>query len=206
MILIGRNLSPFVRRTAASLNLMRIEFTQQTLSTADHAEAIGAHNPLRRVPALILPGGEALLDSAAILDALDEMAGPERALIPPSGPARRAVLRAVALGQGAMEKLVAAYYERDRRPAALVWPDAVARLSAQAAAGFAALDDLAAASTVPFLFGAKPSQADVTATVALDFAGIVMPDLVRDRFAALAALRDRANALPAIGETRWATA
>lgn len=203
MILIGRNLSPFVRRTAASLNLLGLPYTQQKLSTLEHAEAIGAHNPLRRVPALILADGEALLDSAAILDALDEMAGPERALIPASGPARRAALRAVALGQGAMEKLVAAYYERDRRPKALVWPEAVERLSAQAAAGFAALDALAAANTAPFLFGERPTQADVTATVALDFADVVMADLVKDRFAALSALRDRANALPAIGDTRW---
>ena len=200
MILIGRNLSPFVRRTAATLNLLGLPHTQRLLSTADHAEEIGGHNPLRRVPALILDDGETLLDSAAILDSLDELAGPERALIPPSGAARRDVLRAVALGTGAMEKLVAAYYERDRRPKDLVWPAAVERLSAQATAGFAALDSLAGAG---WLCNGTLSQADVTATVALDFADIVMPDLVRGRFTALSALRERANAIPAIGETRW---
>ncbi len=200
MILIGRNLSPFVRRTAASLNLLGLPFTQSALSTADHAEQIAGFNPLRRVPALSLDDGEVLVDSAAILDALDEIAGPERALVPPAGAPRRAVLRAVALGQGAMEKLVAGYYERDRRPKELVWPAAVERLAQQSAAGFAALDALAGEG---WLVGERITQADITATVALDFADIVMPALVQGRFVRLAALRDRANALPAIGSTRW---
>lgn len=201
MILIGRNLSPFVRRTAASLNLLGLRFTQNPLSTAIQGDLVGNYNPLKRVPALELDDGEVLVDSAAILDALDEIAGPERALVPPSGTARRAVLRAVALGQGAMEKLVAAYYERDRRPKDLVWPESVERLAAQSAAGFAALDSLAGDG---WLIGERLTQADVTATVALDFADIVMPDLVQGRFARLGALRDRANAMDAIGSTRWA--
>jgi glutathione S-transferase len=200
MILIGRNLSPFVRRTAASLNLLGLPFTQQPLSTIDNAEQISGYNPLRRVPALLLDDGEVLIDSAAILDALDDLAGPDRALVPPAGAARRAVLHAVALGQGAIEKLVAAYYERDRRPKELVWPVAVERLVAQSAAGFAALDAMAGEG---WLFGDKLTQADVTAAVGLDFAEIVMPELVQGRFARLGALRDRANALPAIGSTRW---
>jgi glutathione S-transferase len=201
MILIGRYLSPFVRRTAASLNLLGLPFTQRPLSTADQGELIASFNPLKRVPALELDDGEVLVDSAAILDALDEIAGPERALVPARGAERRAVLRAVALGQGAMEKLVSAYYERDRRPKDLVWPEAVERFAGQSAAGFAALEALAGEG---WLCGERLTQADVTATVALDFADIVMPDLVRGRFASLAALRDRANAVPAIGSTRWA--
>ena len=35
-------------------------------------------NPLRRVPTLVLDGGEALIESTAILDYLDELVGPER--------------------------------------------------------------------------------------------------------------------------------
>ena len=47
------------------------------------------------------------------------------------------------------------------------------------------------------------TQADITVTAALDFADVVMPDFTAGRFPALAALRDRANAIPAIGDTRW---
>jgi len=204
MILIGRNLSPFVRRCAASLRLMGFDHEQRALSVLDHKDAIAAANPLGRVPALILPDGETLIDSSAILDALDEMAGPARRLTPESGPARRAVLRAVALGLGAMEKIVQAYYERDRRPREFSWPEGMARLGAQGAAGLAALDGLAAAApSGGWLCGPDLTQADVTATAALDMASLVMPELVAGRFPALTALAARANALPAIGETRW---
>ncbi|MFO1035112.1 MAG: hypothetical protein U1E15_14010 [Hyphomicrobiales bacterium] len=42
-----------------------------------------------RVPALILADGETLVDSTVIIDHLDEMAGPARALTTRHGPERR---------------------------------------------------------------------------------------------------------------------
>ena len=47
-------------------------------------------NPLGRIPSLILPDGTTLIDSAAILDWLDQTVGPERALLPPGGASRQA--------------------------------------------------------------------------------------------------------------------
>ena len=65
----------------------------------------------------------------------------------------------------------------------------------------AALDMLAQGQ--PWLCGEAMTQADITVTAALDFADAVMPDFTAGRFPALSALRDRANAVPAIGDTRW---
>ena len=62
---------------------------------------MGRVNPLARVPVLELDGGERLIDSTAILDHLDECVGPERALTPASGPARRAVATCAVLQQQA---------------------------------------------------------------------------------------------------------
>ncbi|MBU8541574.1 glutathione S-transferase family protein [Falsiroseomonas tokyonensis] len=200
MILIGRNLSPFVRRTAAALNLLGLRYTQRPFSTVDNATEIRSFNPLGRVPALVMEDGEVLVDSAAILDALDDLAGPDRALVPRGGAARRAVLRANALATGATEKVVAAYYE-SRRPEALRWADNLAKQIGQAQAGFAALDQLAESGG--WLCGEAPTLADLTAVARLDFADVVLPDLAAERFPALSALRDRANALEAIGSTRW---
>ncbi len=200
MILIGRNMSPFVRRTAASLNLLGLHYVQRPFSTAQNGEEIRSFNPLGRVPALVMEDGEVLVDSVAILDALDDLAGPDRALVPPSGAARRSVLRAVALGVGATEKVVGAYYEA-RRPEAVRWAEAQAKQVAQAQAAFAALDRLAESGG--WLCGESLSLADVTAVTGLDFADMVLPELAAGRFPALAALRDRANAIPAIGETRF---
>jgi glutathione S-transferase len=41
------------------------------------------------MPVLVLDNGETLIESAAILDYLDELVGADRALLPTSGTARR---------------------------------------------------------------------------------------------------------------------
>ena len=73
MKLIGRSLSPFVRRVAATLNLYGLPFEQLQLATSTDGAAIAGYNPLGRVPSLVLDTGEVLVDSAAILDHLDEV-------------------------------------------------------------------------------------------------------------------------------------
>jgi glutathione S-transferase len=153
------------------------------------------------VPSLVLDDGEILVDSSAIIDHLDSLVGPDRALTPASGPERRAVLNCLALGLGALERIVAAFYERDRRPAERVWPENVTRLAGHAFGGLAALDGMAVQG---WLVGGRMTQADVTAAIALDFAEHAMPELVAGRLPALAALRDQTNARPEVGSTRWA--
>src|ERR1700709_2724014 len=73
-------------------------------------------NPIARVPALQLDDREMLIDSAAILDHLDSVVGPQRSLTPNAGPARRRVLTLLAVALGANEKLVAGLYEWHFRP------------------------------------------------------------------------------------------
>jgi glutathione S-transferase len=41
---------------------------------------VRAHNPVVRIPALLLDDGELVVESYAILDEIDQMVGPERAL------------------------------------------------------------------------------------------------------------------------------
>ena len=92
MILVGQYDSPVTRRVAIALHHYRIPFTRDTRSIFGDAAAVGKISPLTRIPALVLDEGEVLIDSAAILDHLDEQA-PDAALIPASGPARRLVLQ-----------------------------------------------------------------------------------------------------------------
>ena len=89
MILIGMFDSPFVRRVAVSMNLLGMAFEHRNWSVGKDFDQIRQFNPLGRVPTLVPPGGEALVESNAILDYLDECAGPERALVPRSGKDRR---------------------------------------------------------------------------------------------------------------------
>jgi glutathione S-transferase len=200
--LIGYNRSPFVRRVAATLNLYGIPFEQLALRARDQGAEIARHNPLARVPALVLDGGETLVDSAAILDHLDELVGPERALTPPRGAERRAVLRCVMLGVGAAEKAVMAFFEKALRPTERVWPERAERLLGQVQGGLGALDALLAAHGGEWLACGRMTQADVTATVALDYVDVAVPEAAAEgRFPRLAALRDRVDALDAAGRT-----
>jgi glutathione S-transferase len=83
MILIGQYDSPFVRRVAIALRLYGLPFEHRPWSTFGDADKIAPFNPLRRVPTLVLDDGEALIESMAILDYLDELVGPDKAMIAP---------------------------------------------------------------------------------------------------------------------------
>src|SRR5258707_13132697 len=72
-------------------------------------------NPLRRVPTLVFEDGEVLIESTAILDYLDEVVGPTKAMIAESGPERRHALKICALATGLGDKAVSLVYERALR-------------------------------------------------------------------------------------------
>ena len=200
MILIGRYRSPFVRRVGVSLNLLGIAFERKDLSTATDREAILAYNPLGRVPALVLDDGEVLIDSTPILDHLDQTAGPARALVPAAGPERRRALKLVAFAVGAMEKAVAAFYERERRPAEKMHQPWKEHLEGQV---MAALEQLDKTATGQWLCGERIGQADVSAVCALDFVRRDVPSIKLDgRLPRLAALAERCEALPAFEMAR----
>lgn len=202
MKLYGRYLSPFVRRVGASLNVLGLPFEHKILSVVDHADEIREINPLVRVPALEFDDGSRLIESWAILDALDELVGPEKALVPPSGAARRDVLQLVSFAMGACEKTVSAYYERIRRPKEFCYENWAAQCEAQVRGAFGLLD--ARAEDRVFLAGERLTQADISAVCAFDFAAAVLPDQLAPAasWPHLAALSDRVNAIEAVGKTK----
>ena len=112
MILVGQYDSPFVRRVAVTLHHYHMPFTRKPLSVFGDFKEMGGLNPLVRVPALILESGEVLIDSGAIIDHLDHMAGQSRSLTPVHGAERRKVLKTTAIATGVMEKAMATFLER----------------------------------------------------------------------------------------------
>jgi len=203
MILVGRNLSPFVRRSAIVLKTLGLDFESKGLSTADDNDEILKINPVGRVPSLILDDGETVVDSQAIIDHALEVGDPDNQLLAQSGAERRAVLRISAIAQGAMEKAVASSYERNRRPKEKVYKGWVEKVDAQTASALASLEEMAKAGG-DWIHGDHMTLADINAAVAYDFVSIAEPYLVKDgAFPALAALSARCNELPAFAETRW---
>lgn len=200
MQLIGRNLSPFVRRTAVILKLLDLPYEQRGLSTADDAGEIAKINPVVRVPSLVLESGECLIDSNAIIDHLMEVGDPDHGLLPANGAERRAVLHLAAIGHGVMEKAVASSYERGRRPKELVYDKWVEMVDGQTQGGLGALEEAAAGGD--YLHGDHLTLADVNAVVAYQFVGIGVRYLLKEEpYPALAALVQRCNELPAFAET-----
>src|SRR3954453_17875125 len=112
MFLIGQYDFPLVRRVAIALRLYGLAFEHKPWSTFGDADKIAPYNPLRRVPTLVLDDGEALIESTVILDYLDELVGPEKAMLPRSGAERRRHLRICALASGLGDKSVSLLYER----------------------------------------------------------------------------------------------
>src|SRR5262245_3375603 len=101
MLLIGVNRSPYTRRVAITLKVYDVRFEQRDWSGFGNRSAVRSVNPLGRIPALVLDSGETLIDSAAIVDHLDEAYGRDRPLTPREGADRRAVLKVTALMMGA---------------------------------------------------------------------------------------------------------
>ncbi len=197
MILIGQYDSPFVRRVGVALRLYDLPFTHQPWSAFGDAARLRDHNPLRRVPTLVLDDGTALIDSHVILDYLDHLAPADRVLAPRDEPARHRVLRVAAFAVGVADKLVSLFYER--RLHAEVSPLWVERCQTQIAETLALLEGEAAPA--PYWFGAAPTHADVAIAAMWRFAAEAHPGLIAPSTSPrLADLAARLEALPVFQE------
>jgi glutathione S-transferase len=202
MILLGMLDSPFVRRVAVSLHLLEVPFEHKNWSVGAEFELIRQFNPLGRVPTLVQPDGESLIDSSAILDFLDESAE-QRALLPRSGQPRREALRIISIALGAAEKGVLQLYEVAFRPEEKRHEPWVERCRNQMHGALAELDRLALSRGDTWLVGARMSQADVTVTCVFTF----LCDALQVSqswmiYPGLAAFAARCEALPAFRSTR----
>ena len=195
MILIGHYDSPFVRRVAIALRLYGMPYEHRAWSVFSQASEIAAYNPLKRVPTLVLQDGEVLIESAAILDWLDEVAGRERALIAQDGPERRQALKVCALASGLADKAVSLVYERaiHGRETPL-W---VERCRSQIGGVLTALEADRAGQQGPWWYGAKINHADIMVGCVLRFLGEAHPDVFDTAdWSALAAHAAACEALP----------
>jgi glutathione S-transferase len=198
MILIGMFDSPYVRRVAVTLQHYAMPFEHRDWSVGRDFEQIRRFNPLGRVPTLVLDDEAVLVESAAILDFLDELAGPEHALLPAAGPVRRAALQTMALATGAADKGVLQIYETAFRPAQRRHPPWTERCRIQMRAALEVLDGQVAERGHAWLVADRVTQADVTVGCVLGFlAGALGVNRDGTEYPALARFASRCEALPA---------
>lgn len=192
MILVGQYDSPFVRRVAVTLHHYGLPFIRNTMSVFGDVKDMQKINPLVRIPSLVLDDAETLIDSVAIVDTLDEMAGPARALVPPRGPERRKILQATALAQGTTEKAGQVVYERHFHTGPSLSKDWEQRCLSQIEAGLARLESQCGA---PWYFGEKLSHADVMAGCMVGYFDLRLPAAFpAGKYAKLQALAKRCEA------------
>ena len=199
MILIGQYDSPFVRRVAIALRLYDLPFEHRPWSTFSDADRIAVFNPLRRVPTLVLDGGETVIDSGAILDHLDEIIGPARAMIAGHGDARRHALKICALATGLADKAVSLVYEQVlHQTTSQQW---IERCMTQISGVLDALEANRVGNATPYWFGDTIGHADIAVICALRFTRDAHPALFDEkRWSGLAAHAATCEGLPVFQE------
>lgn len=136
MKLFGSRTSPYVRKVRIVMIEKRIDcdFVEDNVWSAD--THVTLHNPLTKVPVLVLDDGTALYDSRVIVEYLDGVT-PVSRLIPDDGRERALVKRWEALGDGIADAGLAIFLER-KREAATQGKDWIVRQRSKTDSGIAA--------------------------------------------------------------------
>src|SRR6476646_500704 len=136
MKLLASLASPYTRKVRVVLVEKKIECDLELVDVAPIDNAVNAHNPLGKVPTLVLDDGTPLYDSRVIVEFLDARS-PINRLIPDETRDRVAVRRWEALADGVLDAGLLVRYEtlRDKKERSKAWVDKqVARMQRGVAA------------------------------------------------------------------------
>src|SRR5262249_39624885 len=100
--------SPFVRKVMVTAIETGQDGEIEKVKTNTADPELARHNPLNKIPALVLEDGSALVDSAVICEYLDTRKGGQ---LIPKGEARWPVLSRMALCDGVMDAALLRRYE-----------------------------------------------------------------------------------------------
>ncbi len=198
MKLIGSLSSPYVRKTRIVLSEKKIEFDLVLDSPWVKDTIVTQHNPLGKVPVLVLDDDSVLYDSRVIAEYLDTVT-PNNRLIPASGRERITVKRWEALGDGLLDAAVSALLE-SRRKDGEKSPGWIKRQHGKVSAALKVMaDDL---DEQPWCHGGSFSLADIAVGCALGYLDFRFPDLDwRGEHGNLAGLYDKLMQRPSFAET-----
>src|SRR5713101_5934330 len=119
MKLLASLASPYTRKVRVVLIEKKIECELQLVDNA-----VNAHNPLGKIPTLVLDDGTPLYDSRVIVEFLENVS-PISRLIPDDNRDRVAVRRWEALADGVLDAGLLVRYEslRDKKDRSKAWSD-----------------------------------------------------------------------------------
>ena len=133
MKLVGSLTSPFVRKVRIVLSEKRIVYDFDVDIPWESDTRVAEHNPLGKVPILIMDDGTTLYDSRVIVDYLDS-ANPVSRLMPEFNRERSMVKRWEALADGISDAATTIFLER-KRPDSLQSTEWISRQQKKAMLG-----------------------------------------------------------------------
>lgn len=124
MKLLAALISPYSRKVRVVLAEKKIECEMEIVDVAPVDNPVNPHNPLGKIPTLLLDDGSALYDSRVIVEFLDSVS-PISRLIPEATRDRVAVRRWEALADGVLDAGLLWRYEsiRDKNEQSKGWQD-----------------------------------------------------------------------------------
>jgi len=193
MKLIGMLDSPYVRRTAISLEVLGVHFEHEAVSVFSTFEKFQAINPVVKAPTWVCEDGEILMDSSLILQFVESKH--TRSLWATDPKERQHDYRAVSLALAACDKSVQIVYERNLRPKEAQHEPWIERVTGQVLAAYAGLEQEVQKRKDAFATG--HSQASITAAVAWQFTQSMLAKIVpASKHPGLAELSQRLEQTP----------
>jgi glutathione S-transferase len=173
MKLIGSLTSPYVRKVRIVLAEKKIEYEFIVDNPWDAATIAPQHNPLGKVPVLLMEDGSPLIDSRVIVDYLDTVT-PLSRLIPEANRERIETKRWEAMADGITDAAVSALLESRRKPAeqSKSWSE---RQLGKVTLGLKALN--AELGDKPWCTGNAYSLADIATGACLGFLSFRFPKI-----------------------------
>ncbi|WP_028454193.1 glutathione S-transferase N-terminal domain-containing protein [Chitinilyticum litopenaei] len=199
MKLITSLTSPYGRKVRIVLAEKRIDCELVLTDTSQPDHAALEHNPLGKVPVLLMDDGKPVYDSSVIVEYLDHVSPVSRLI--PNGPRQVvSVKRREALADGVLDAAVAVVAER-RRPAAQQSTEWIAKQTGKIERGVIALaEDL---GEKKYLLDDSYTLADIAAGSMLAYLNFRLPELEwASHHPALAAYLHRLEERPSFQETR----
>ena len=198
MKLIGSYTSPFVRKVRIVLaeKKMECEFEIDSPWTAD--SAVPNHNPLGKIPVLLLDDGTPLFDSRVIVEYIDNVT-PNNKLFPAPNRERIEVKRWEALADGLLDAAVAALLE-GKRPDGEKSASWIERQLGKVDRSLAFMADELGEKN--FCMGTHFSMADIAVGTALGYLSFRFPAIDwQERHTNLAKLYDKLMQRPSFAES-----
>lgn len=185
--------SPFARRVRVVMHELGIPFEEQVENILEPTADLIARNPLARVPTLVTPDGELLVESGVILQHVWDGLPEGSSLRPTERAARRRADLFSGLAAGLCDKCIEYYFER-MRPEPHQDPAVIQEVRDCAARTLQTWERALEGEEREHLVGDGLTHADLDVAIALTYLDLRVDRAWKTRFPGLAGLQERVEA------------